>query len=89
MRQGPQKGLKLPLTCNDTMTMGHNVIEAIFPGLPRALPPTLYLANKEELIKEGFSWIANLAAVGELVYLKDPVDCTGGDFRLRQIQSCL
>ena len=32
-----EKGLKSPLACNETITMRHDVVRALFPGLPSDL----------------------------------------------------
>jgi len=48
-----EKGLTAPMACNETITMRHNVLQAIFPGLPSDLRGTPYLASKEELIAAG------------------------------------
>ena len=48
-----EKGLKASLACNETITMRHDVIRAIFPGLPSDLRGSPYLANEEELIAAG------------------------------------
>jgi len=45
-----EKGLKAPLACNEIVTMWHDVLRAMFPGLPSDLRRSLYLASKEELI---------------------------------------
>ena len=47
-----EKGLKAPLACNKTITMRHDVLRAIFPGLPSDLRGP-YLASQEELIAAG------------------------------------
>ena len=48
-----EKGLKSPLACNETMTMRHDVLRAIFPGLPSDLRGSPYPASEEELIAAG------------------------------------
>ena len=48
-----EKGLKAPLACNETITMRHDALRAIFPGLPTDLSGTPYLASEEELIAAG------------------------------------
>ena len=48
-----EKGWKAPMACNETITMHHDVLWAIFPGLPSDLRGTLYLASKEELVATG------------------------------------
>jgi len=47
-----EKGLKASLACNETITMRHDVIQAIFPGLPSDLCGSPYLVA-EELIAAG------------------------------------
>ena len=41
-----EKGLKASLACNETITMRHDVLRAIFPGLPSDLRGTPYLASE-------------------------------------------
>ena len=48
-----EKGLKSPLACNETITMWHDVLRAIFPGLPSDLRGSPYLASEEELTAAG------------------------------------
>ena len=48
-----EEGLKKPLACNETITMRHDVVRAIFPGLPSDLRGSPYLASEEELIAAG------------------------------------
>ena len=48
-----EKGLKSPTACNETITMRHNVLRALFPGLPSDLRGSPYLASEEELITAG------------------------------------
>ena len=48
-----EKGLKLPTACNETITMWHDVLRALFPGLPSDLCGSPYLATEEELITAG------------------------------------
>ena len=50
-----EKGLKAPLACNETITMRHDVLRAIFPGLPSDLRGTPYPASEEELVTAGLS----------------------------------
>ena len=40
-----EKGLKSPLACNETTTIRHDVVRALFPGLPSDLRRSLYLAS--------------------------------------------
>ena len=40
-----EKGLKSPLACNETITMRHIVLQAIFPDLPSDLRGSPYLAS--------------------------------------------
>ena len=62
-----EKGLKLPLACNETITIRHDVVQALFPGLPSDLRGSLYLASEEELIAAGLG-----------PYLKRCLTVTGG-----------
>ena len=48
-----EKGLKAPMAYNETITMRHDVLRAIFPGLPSDLRGTPYLMSEEELITAG------------------------------------
>ena len=48
-----EKGLKSPMACNETITMRHDVLRAMFPGLPSDLRGSPYLASEEELITAG------------------------------------
>ena len=48
-----EKGLKAPLACNETITMRHDVLRAIFPDMPSDLRGTPYLASEEELVTAG------------------------------------
>ena len=43
----------MPLACNETMTMRHDVLRATFPGLPSDLRGSPYFASEEELIAAG------------------------------------
>ena len=48
-----EKGIKASLACNETITMWHDVIRAIFPGLSSDLCGSPYFATEEELIAAG------------------------------------
>lgn len=48
-----EKGLKSPGACNETITMRHDVLRSLFPGMPLALSGTPYLASEEELMTAG------------------------------------
>ena len=48
-----EKGLKSPMACNETIAMRHDVLRAMFPGLPSDLRGSPYLASEEELIAAG------------------------------------
>ena len=48
-----EKGLKSPLACNETITIRHDVVRALFPRLPSELRGSPYLASEEELIAAG------------------------------------
>lgn len=48
-----EKDLKSPTACNETITMQHNVLRAMFPGLPSDIRGSPYPANREELITAG------------------------------------
>ena len=62
-----EKGLKAPMACNEIITMRHDVLRAIFPGLLSDLRGTPYLASEEEL-----------KAVGLGSSLKKCLTVTGG-----------
>ena len=49
-----EKGLKTPLACNKTITMRHDVLQALFPEMPLELRGAPYVASKEELVGAGF-----------------------------------
>ena len=66
-----EKGLKSPLACNDTITIRHDVVRALFPGLPTDLRGSPYLASEEELIAAGLG-----------PYLKRCLTVTGGGCRV-------
>ena len=51
-----EKGFKAPLACNETITMRHDVMRAIFPGLPSDLHGTPYPTSEEELVTAGHSY---------------------------------
>ena len=40
-----EKGLKSPLACNETTTIRHDVVRALFPGWPSDLRRSPYLAS--------------------------------------------
>ena len=48
-----EKGLKSPTACHETVTTRHDVLRAMFPGLPSDLHGSPYLVNEEELIAAG------------------------------------
>ena len=48
-----EKGLKAILACNETNVMRHDVMRALFPGLPSDLRTTPYLADEDEMIAAG------------------------------------
>ena len=66
-----EKGLKSPLACNETITMRHDVVRALFPGLPSDLRGSPYLASEEELIAAGLG-----------PYLKKCLTVKGGGCRV-------
>jgi len=66
-----EKGLKSPTACNETTTMRHDVLRAIFPGMPSDLRGSPYLASEEELIAAGLG-----------PYLKTCLTVTGGGCRV-------
>ena len=66
-----EKGLKSPLTCNETITIRHDVARVLFPGLPSDLRGSPYLASEEELIAAGLG-----------PYLKRCLIVTGGGCRV-------
>lgn len=47
------KGLKSPTACHETVTMWHDVLRAMFPGLPSDLRGSPYFFSEEELIAAG------------------------------------
>ena len=66
-----EKGLKSPTACTETMTMRHDVLRMIFPGLPSDLRRTPYLVSEEELISAGLG-----------CFLKKCLTVTGGGCRV-------
>ena len=62
-----EKGLKSPLACNEIIMMWHDVVRALFPGLPSDLSGSSYLTSEEELIAAGLG-----------PYLKKCLTVTGG-----------
>ena len=66
-----EKGLKSPLACKETITIRHDVMRALFPGLPSDLRGSPYLASEEELIAAGLG-----------PYLKRCLTVTGGGCRV-------
>ena len=66
-----EKGLKAPLAFNETIVVRHDVMRALFPGLPSDLRTTPYLASEEEL-----------KAAGLGSYLKKRLTVTGGGCRV-------
>lgn len=50
-----EKGLHSPLTYTETITMRHDVVRAIFPGLPSDLRGTPFLTSEGELISTGLA----------------------------------
>ena len=66
-----EKGLKSPLACNETITIRHDVVRVLFPGLPSDLRGSPYLAREEELIATGLG-----------PYLKRCLTVTGGGCRV-------
>ena len=66
-----EKGLKSPLACNETITIRHDVVRALFPGLPSDHRGSPYLASEEELIAAGLG-----------PYLKRCLTVTGGGCRV-------
>ena len=66
-----EKGLKSPLACNETITIRHDVVRALFPGLPSDLRGSPHLASEEELIAAGLG-----------PYLKRCLTVTGGGCRV-------
>ena len=66
-----EKGLKAILACNETIVMRHDVMRALFPGLPSDLRTTPYLADEDEMIAAGLG-----------PYLKRCLTVTGGGCRV-------
>ena len=62
-----EKGLKATLACNENIVMRHDVMRALFPGLPSDLRTTPYRADKDEMIAAGLG-----------PYLKTCLTVTGG-----------
>ena len=61
----------MPLACNETIVVQHDVMRALLPGLPSDLRTTPYLASEEEL-----------KAAGLGSYLKKGLTVTGGGCRM-------
>ena len=56
------------LACNETNAVQHDVLRAIFPGLPSDLRESPYLPSKDELIAAGLgSSLKNCLTVTEVV----------------------
>ena len=72
-----EKGLKAPLACNEIITMRHDVLRAMFPGLPSDLRGSPYLASEEELITAGLG-----------SSLKKCLTVTGGGCRVNTPRAC-
>ena len=66
-----EKGLKATLACNENIAMRHDVMRALFPGLPSDLRTTSYLTDEDELIAAGLG-----------PYLKKCLTVTGGGCRV-------
>ena len=61
----------MPLACDETITIRHDVVQALFPGLSSDLRGSLYLTSEEELIAAGLG-----------PYLKRCLTVTGGGCRV-------
>ena len=61
----------MPLACDETIMIWHDVVRALFPGLPSDLRGSLYLTSEEELIAAGLG-----------PYLKRCLTVTGGGCRV-------
>ena len=48
-------GLKSPLGCYETLTMRHDVVRSLFPGMPSDLRGSPYLADENELMNAGLA----------------------------------
>ena len=48
-------GLKSPLGCCETLTMSHDVVRSLFPGMPSDLRGSPYLADENELTNAGLA----------------------------------
>ena len=48
-------GLKSPLGCCKTLTMSHDVVRSLFPGMPSDLCGSPYLADENELMNAGLA----------------------------------
>ena len=66
-----EKGLKAILACKETIVMLHDVMRALFPGLPSDLRTTPYLTDEDEM-----------RAAGLGPYLKRCLTVTGGGCRV-------
>ena len=66
-----EKGLKATLAWNENIVIRHDVMRALFPGLPSDLRTTPYLADEDELIAAGLG-----------PYLKRCLTVTGGGCRV-------
>ena len=49
-------GLKSPLGCCETLTMRHDVVWSLFPGMPSDLRGSPYLADENELMNAGLAF---------------------------------
>ena len=50
-----ERALKCPMACNETLTMRHNVVRSLFPGMPSDLRGSPYLASENDLIAAGLA----------------------------------
>ena len=48
-------GLKSPLGCCETLTVSHDVVRSLFPGMPSDIRGSPYLADEEDLTNAGLA----------------------------------
>ena len=60
-------GLKSPLGCCETLTMSHDVVRSLFPGMPSDLRGSPYLADENELTNAGLA--SSLKMCSLLIYI--------------------
>ena len=50
-----ERALKSPMACNKTLTIRHDVVRSLFPGMPSDLRGSPYLASENDLIDAGLA----------------------------------